>query len=307
MYDGYQLVIINFSDSMYNIEQLRMFVTAAELGSFSACARRLDKVQSAVSQGIANLEIDLNVQLFDRTTRKPGLTKEGKHLLTFAHAILQQTFDLENASKALSNNEESVLRLVIDDGLQLARLDVIIDKFSSQFPATSLELFFAASSDIVSLITEERADIGLMYTDMSFIKEVNTCYIGNVPFVAVVSPTHPLTALKTVTASQLIPHRQLMQKGLANHQLTHLQPLSTLVWWGNDYRMLRDYVYRGIGWCFLPIHLIDKDLGSGKLHALTLSFDHKPWSVPVERVTPKNRSMGPACLWLTQQLTSLLE
>ena len=59
---------------MYNIEQLKMFVYAVELGSFSASARELGKVQSAVSQGIHNLEIDFNVQLFDRSTRKPTLT-----------------------------------------------------------------------------------------------------------------------------------------------------------------------------------------------------------------------------------------
>lgn len=44
---------------MYNIEQLKMLVLCAELGSFSACARNLGKVQSAVSQGIANFEINL--------------------------------------------------------------------------------------------------------------------------------------------------------------------------------------------------------------------------------------------------------
>ena len=43
-----------------------MFAYAVELGSFSASARRLGKVQSAVSQGISNLEIDFNTTLFDR-------------------------------------------------------------------------------------------------------------------------------------------------------------------------------------------------------------------------------------------------
>lgn len=284
-----------------------MFVMAAELGSFSACARRLGKVQSAVSQGISNLEVDLNVQLFDRTTRKPGLTKEGLHLLTFADAILQQMYELESASKALNNKEEINLRLVLDDGLQLDSFYAMIDQFSLQFPLTSLEVFFAASADIVGLVNEGQADIGLMYTDMLFEKDVNICYIGNVSFVAVVSPEHPLAALTTVTAAQLIPHRQLMLKGLDNNQLGYLQPLSTLVWWGNNHSMLRNYVDKGIGWCFLPQHLVNKDIVSGKLNALTLSFDHKPWSVPVNLITPKNRSMGPACSWLSQQLTSLLD
>jgi DNA-binding transcriptional LysR family regulator len=291
---------------MYNIEQLRMFVICAKLGTFSACAKKLGKVQSAVSQGIANLEIDLNVQLFDRTTRKPTLTAEGQHLLFFAEATLQQMHEFECASKALSHKEESKLSLVLDDGLQLERFYSIMDQFSSQFPATSLDTFFAASSDVVNLISNDQADIGLMYSDMTFIKDVELCYIGNIPFVAVVSPNHPLTVHSTVFASQLLAQRQLMIKGLYNNQF-QFQPLSPLVWWANDYRMLRHYVEKGIGWSYLPKHMVEKDLESGLLHALPLSFDHKPWSIPVERVTPKNRTMGPACTWLAQMLTTVLE
>ncbi|MFT5807967.1 MAG: hypothetical protein ACI9LG_002267, partial [Moritella dasanensis] len=58
---------------------------------------------------------------------------------------------------------------------------------------------------------------------------------------------------------------------------------------------------------FLPQHLVNKDIESGKLNALTLSFDHKPCSVPVNLITSKSRSMGPACTWLSKQLTTLLD
>ncbi|MGM7378672.1 LysR family transcriptional regulator, partial [Acinetobacter baumannii] len=47
-----------------NQEQLLMFQAVMETGSFSAAARKLGKVPSAVSMSIANLEIDLNLTLF---------------------------------------------------------------------------------------------------------------------------------------------------------------------------------------------------------------------------------------------------
>ncbi len=84
---------------MYNLEQLQMFVETAHLGSFSACARKLGKVQSAVSQGIANLEIDLDRSLFDRSTRKPSLTLAGERLFSYAQAILLQMDELDSAAK----------------------------------------------------------------------------------------------------------------------------------------------------------------------------------------------------------------
>ena len=57
-----------------NQEQLIIFKTVIETGSFSAAARQLGKVPSAVSMSIANLEIDLNLNLFERIGREPSPT-----------------------------------------------------------------------------------------------------------------------------------------------------------------------------------------------------------------------------------------
>lgn len=51
----------------WNLEQIRLFVSVAERQSFSAAARELKRVQSAVSNGIALLEADLGVTLFERS------------------------------------------------------------------------------------------------------------------------------------------------------------------------------------------------------------------------------------------------
>ena len=63
---------------MASHEVLQAFVQAATQGSFSAAARKLGKSQSTVSAAVASLEIDLNVVLFDRSSRKPTLTPAGK-------------------------------------------------------------------------------------------------------------------------------------------------------------------------------------------------------------------------------------
>ena len=63
-----------------NQDQLMLFKTVMECGSFSAAARQLGKVPSAVSMAIANLEIDLNLILFDRVGREPIPTLAAQHL-----------------------------------------------------------------------------------------------------------------------------------------------------------------------------------------------------------------------------------
>ena len=63
-----------------SIDALIVFSEAAAAGSFSAAARKLGRSQSTVSTIIADLEIDVGVTLFDRTTRKPRLTAHGEAL-----------------------------------------------------------------------------------------------------------------------------------------------------------------------------------------------------------------------------------
>ncbi|MGF1702568.1 LysR family transcriptional regulator [Photobacterium makurazakiensis] len=291
---------------MYNLDQLNMFVTAAKLGSFSACARKLGKAQSAVSHGISSLEIDLNVELFDRSTRKPTLTVSGKHLLTFAEATLQQAYELESVSKSLSNKEETQLTLVIDDALQVSRLFTIIEQFSTHFAATSLNMVLCASSDIIDFVNRGNADIGVMLNDMTFSREVDICYIGNLTFVPVVSTDHLLRKLKHVTSANLIPYRQLMVRGVNGKQQSSMQPFSSHIWWTNDHRTLMSYVERGLGWAYLPEYLVEKVNQDNKLHILPVTFDHKAWSIPVECITPKTLSAGPAAKWLVNALSGLL-
>lgn len=67
--------------TMTDLNVLRIFIAAAELGSFSAAAVRLKLTRSAVAKAIARLEQSTNTRLFQRTTRTIALTYEGRMLL----------------------------------------------------------------------------------------------------------------------------------------------------------------------------------------------------------------------------------
>ena len=66
------------------LDQMRALVVVAEAGSFSAAARRLGRVQSAISQSIQTMEATLGVTLFDRSTRTPALTEAGQAIVNDA-------------------------------------------------------------------------------------------------------------------------------------------------------------------------------------------------------------------------------
>ncbi|MFA0567492.1 LysR family transcriptional regulator [Vibrio gallaecicus] len=293
---------------MYNIEQLRMFVAAVELGSFSASARKLGKVQSAVSQGISNLEIDFDVQLFDRSTRKPTLTQEGEQLFKQVKAIVLQVEDLNVTVNAIGNNEEGLVRVAFDDALFLPSLAKILDVFSQTFPATEVDLISTSSTDVIGLIEESRADIGLMFTDLNFNMDTNPCFIGNLPFYAVCHPSHPLAPLDEAKVSDFILHRQLVLRGHNSGLIDQFPTIAGKFWWSTSFRAIKDVVLNSkAGWAYLPHHMVEAEIKNKTLVEINSSFDHKAWSPPVDLVTSKLQVKGPAQLWLEDKLKTLLD
>ena len=70
-----------------SLDQLRVFLTVVETGSFAAAGRRLGRATSAVSYSIANLEQQLGVPLFDRERAKNPLTEAGIAVLSEARSL----------------------------------------------------------------------------------------------------------------------------------------------------------------------------------------------------------------------------
>jgi DNA-binding transcriptional LysR family regulator len=292
---------------MYNLEQLRMFVETANLGSFSACARKLGKVPSAVSQGIANLEIDFDRQLFDRSTRKPSLTPDGVRLLSYAQAILLQMDELDSAAQAMGRKEEALIRLAVDSALLLPNLYTALSKFEKHFPATEMEIVSTTSFDVLEVIENDQADIGLTFVEFDFNREVELGYIGSLNFYPVCHPRHSLALFDEITAGDLLPHRQVISRSAKGSIPTQLPQLSSKAWYCNNYTAMQSLAEQGIGWAYLPAYLAEESIHAGTLKKLKFSFDHKTWKLSIEMVRQKNKAMGPALTWLHDELKLLLD
>jgi len=147
---------------MAHPDQMQAFVLAAELGSFSAAARRLGKAQSAISTAIANLEIDAGVELFDRQRRNPVLTEDGKALLPHAKGILLGNQEFFPKASSMVKGIETDLCIAIEQGISIGPLDNILRKFGRDFAHVTLEILSPGPNDTAALLKAGRADLGLM-------------------------------------------------------------------------------------------------------------------------------------------------
>jgi DNA-binding transcriptional LysR family regulator len=77
-----------------------------QAGFLSTAARRLGKTQSTFSAAIANLEADVDVELFDRSSRTPSQTEGGRKLLLDAESVLESCFALGSHANSLIDTLE---------------------------------------------------------------------------------------------------------------------------------------------------------------------------------------------------------
>src|SRR6202007_3001389 len=96
------------------LDQLRILIAVAETGSFSAAARRLGRVQSAISQSIQGLEATLQLQLFERDGKTPRLNEAGRMILNDAAELVRGAELLRARAETIVNAVEPELSLAVD-------------------------------------------------------------------------------------------------------------------------------------------------------------------------------------------------
>src|SRR6185295_3457278 len=121
------------------LDQLKVFLTVVETGSFAAAARKLNRATSVVSYAIANLEAQLGVSLFDReSTRKPQLTDSGLTVLAEARTIYGGVDGLRAKVKGLLQGLEPEVHLALDVMLPTERIVDALKAFRTEFPTVTL-------------------------------------------------------------------------------------------------------------------------------------------------------------------------
>jgi len=145
-----------------SLDQLRVLVTTVEEGSFSAAARRLRRVQSAVTYAIQQLEQQLGVPLFDRSGYRPVLTPAGQSIVEDARVILARSDRLLAKAGALTAGLESTVSLTVDVLVPFEALAGILCEFDTAFPTVSLRLQVEALGAVAQHLYDGVAELAVL-------------------------------------------------------------------------------------------------------------------------------------------------
>ncbi|MHC5231942.1 LysR family transcriptional regulator [Brucella sp. LJL56] len=282
------------------LEQLEAFVASADHGSFSAAARYLRKAQSAVSVLVSSLEDDLDVKLFSRATRNPVLTEAGARLLPEARLLLARREHLISVARNFGDHVESRLVVAIDELYPEPAIATLFAAFAQEFPHVELELTFPPSTAISGLVLEGRADLGVMWRAEQMPDELGFHTIGWVPLVLVCGHEHPL-AHAVVSWEDLRSYRQIMARKHSDTAESRRLRVGAEVWWVESHWVILQILTRGIGWAFIPEHILKDSPLAPELVIPKLQFDEGAHPVALELIWNKRRRQGPAAQWLQER------
>ena len=281
----------------HSLESLFMFVEAATLGSFSAAGRKLNKQQSTVSEAIANLEIDFGLLLFDRTTRRPTLTEHGKAMLIHAQQVLDANDRLSRSAHRLADGLEPTLTLVLSDMYQSNRFESILTEFEQRYPELELECMIAEHTDVVALVQEGRAQLGLVGAQPDYPPDVGFESMSERSEIGLyVSKRHPLATATPITTEMLHDARELRLNTYLNDIVERRRGLC---WSSSSYLLLLEMTELGFGWAELPRWLAQRFAADGLLELQVRGW---PKSVQVDAVWSRRHGLGQAGGWLLASL-----
>ena len=288
-----------------SLDQLRTFIAAAEEGSFSAAGRKLRRAQSVVSTTLANLELQIGFPLFERTGRYPQLTEAGRALLSQARQAVDSMDAFKARARTLAEGLEPELVVAVDVMFPIATLTAAVQAFHQAFPGTPLRLYVEALGAVLQPLLDGNCKVAVIGSLPDIPDGCASEFLLSVAAVGVVAPSHPLAALPTpIPRAAAAEHVQLVLTDRSS--LTagrNFGVMSSKTWRLGDLGAKHAFLRAGLGWGYMPLHMVEEELRNGKLVEIRLEGQPAIGSgFSMHALHMKEFPPGPAGRWFVNQL-----
>ncbi|HEY6338309.1 MAG TPA: LysR family transcriptional regulator [Candidatus Sulfotelmatobacter sp.] len=251
------------------LSQLEVFLAVARERRFSRAAEKLYRTQSAVSQTIRKLEVELGEALFDRSSREGVLTDAGKVLVEYAEKLLNLRSEAAESLVELRELQKGKLVIAANEFTALYLLPVLAE-FRRLHPMIKITVQRALGSHIPDDVLRYRAEFGVLsYEPQEPSLHSLVVYLDELVFV--VPPKHPLASAKEVSIRQLgaesfvahivsSPYRDKVLQLFKTHKTPlHMDlELPTL-------QAIKQFVALGNGVALIPEISVETELTRGEL------------------------------------------
>lgn len=285
------------------LDQMRMLVAVVEAGSFSAAARRLGRVQSAVSQAVHTMEQILGVALFARAGKTPALTAAGLVLVEDARRMIEGAHAMKLRAASIAAQVEPELTIAIDAIFPVPLLLASLKALRLEFPQTPVTLFTETLGGSEQRLRDGVVNFAIYPLATTGAGDVAADYFATIAVVPVVAADHALAREPAPIARETLerhvqlvltdrtPLTQHLRGGIVSHHIWRFADLATRL----------DFLLAGFGWCNMPEHMVAAHIAEGRLKRLETA-ERDAFEFRVHVVHQRGRAIGRAGNWLIADL-----
>jgi len=261
---------------MDRLTVMKSFVQVVDSESFSAAARNLNLSRAQVSRHIADLELQVDTRLLNRTTRTVTLTEAGIGHYEFCRRILNELALEEDSLKRMTERPEGQLNIITPKWIGSLDLGDAIASFAADHPLIKVKLDLGGVSDRTHEFLGSGFEIAFQ-TNYLRDSSVMVKKMATMQFVVCAAPGYLAGARRPVEPRDLLEHKCLMH---ANEPIWHfnfeeeqlrIKP-EQVVFTSNTFLVLSKAAVRGMGIAVLPMRAIRRELQTGELEVLLPAY-----------------------------------
>jgi DNA-binding transcriptional LysR family regulator len=287
------------------IETLRIFRDLADLRNFSKTADKHLLSQSAISQQLAQLELEYNCQLIDRKKRPIELTSVGKVLYRASCDVIERLEQVNNELNALKSSTLNRINIAAIFSIGMHALPVYLKKFMINNPQVNVHVEYLDADEIYSKVIAGEIDFGIVATPKRD-KRLEVYDFQREPLVLVTSPANPLVNKDDIDIHHLqfekfiafesgIPTRVWID-GIFDRYNLVIRPIMEF----DNIETIKRAVEINSGVSILPQTAITQEISNKSLKAVRLSNEN--FYRPTGIITRKNKARSRACQYFIELL-----
>ncbi len=261
---------------------MELFIEVAASGGFRAAAERLGIPNSTVSRRIAELEHDIGLRLFHRTTRRVELTEAGRLYYDRCRRIMDEARLAHEELSGMVLQPTGTIRASVPVDFALIYLTEILDDFTKAYPGIQLDLDVSPrNSDLVAEPFDVTIRIGPVTEPNLIVRKLSETKAG-----LFAAPSYLAKRTVPLTPQDLLAHDCLriadrpwrLNGSSETLQIAVQGPITA-----NNIGLLHRLTLKGLGIGSLPTNLVAPDLAAGRLRPVLA--DWHPGNITVNALT----------------------
>lgn len=234
------------------VQQLDYLAAVADAETWAEAAKGLGVTPSALSQGLAELERRLGVELFERVGRRRVIAEQSEPVLAYARSVLAQTGDLGRWIERSQSGAAGSLRVGMIDAAAIGHYAQVLRSFQEDRPEVELTLRVAPSADLLRSLDAGDLDVAIVVRPKEQPPGIEWDVVMEEPLAVYAPPGvdagEPSTWGPWVSFNATSHTRQLIARAVAEAGAPF-----DVVAESNQPDVLREMVRLGMGWTVLPV------------------------------------------------------